>query len=403
MKYYYKARTRAGEMQTGSVEAVSNEEAVNVLQQRNLIVTGLESTEVKGGFKKELRIFPQRVSQKDLVFFFRQLSILFTANVPLVEALNTLGSQVKSSIFRQQLFEMAAEIDGGMSFSAVLSRFPKTFSIFAVNMIKTGEMAGNLGKVLDYLANHIEKDYHLTAKIKGALFYPAFILGASALLIVIMLTFVMPRMFEMFDEFGADLPLPTQIMVNATDFFLAYGWIVIILLIAFIAFITWYLKTPGGKAKKDSMEINLPIIGPLLQKIYSARLTENLGTLISGGVNIVQALDTVSQVIGNVLYEKLLKDARDGVRKGENISEIFSNSKLLPQTLIQMMSSGEKSGKLDKILIELTSFYNNEVDRAVSNLTSLLEPILLAIMGVVAAFVAAAVLLPIYNLAGSIM
>jgi len=403
MKFRYKARTLKGTVETGIVEASKKEAALGILQHHNLIVTALESLEVEKGLKKEIRILPQKVSTQELVFFFRQLSILVAADVPLVESLNTLSGQTKNQLFASQISQVSANIDGGMAFSDALARFPKTFSTFDINMVKTGEMAGNLRKILEYLADHTERSYTLISQVKGAMTYPAFIFGGLIIVVIIMLTFVMPKMFSMFEEFGAELPLPTKIIMVVSNFFAENFIVIFIALIGGVFFLLRFIKTPKGKIIKDRIEIKLPIIGKILRQIYISRLTENLGTLIKGGIPIVQALDTVASVIGNSLYEEVLKKARDNVRRGETIANAFKGAEVISPTLTQMISSGEKSGKLAKVLTELTEFYNNEVTRSVDNLMTLIEPILIAIMGVMVAFMAAAVLLPIYNLAGTIM
>jgi len=403
MKFRYKARTPKGKLEAGIVEASKKEIAIGILQRHNLIITVLESIEEKKGLKREIRILPQKVSAKDLVFFFRQLSILISADVPLVEALDTLATQTKNSFLASQISQISANVDGGMSFSDALARFPKSFSNFDINMVKTGEVAGNLRRILEFLADHTERNYTLISQVKGAMTYPVFIFGMVIVVAIIMLTFVMPKMFGMFEEFEADLPLPTKILMGVSNFFASNFIVIFVVLGGGFFFLTRFLKTPKGKAIKDKIEIKVPIMGKILREIYIARITENLGTLIKGGIPIVQALDTVALVIGNSLYENVLKKARDNVRKGETVADAFKASEVIPGTLTQMIASGEKGGKLEKVLMDLAKFYNSEVTRSIDNLMTLIEPILIAIMGVMVAFMAVSVLLPIYNLAGTIM
>lgn len=404
MKFHYRARTQDGKPEEGVIEASSQERAVEILRQNQLIVTSLKPTEEeKTGFKKSITIIPKKAKAQDLVFFFRQLSILVTADVPLVEALETLASQTKNETFASQLSQVSASVDGGMSFSDSIARFPKTFSNFDVNMVRTGEVAGNLKKILEFLADHTERNYTLMSQVKGAMTYPAFIFGGLVLVALIMLTFVMPKMFSIFEEFGADLPLPTKIIMQVSNFFASNFIIIFGLTIGSVIFLLRFIKTPKGKSIKDRLELRFPILGSILRQIYISRITENLGTLIKGGIPIVQALDTVALVIGNSLYEDILKKARDNVRKGETVSDAFRGSKVIPDTLTQMIHSGEKSGKLDKVLMDLTTFYRNEVTRSVDSLMTLIEPIMVALMGILVAFMAAAVLLPIYNLASTVM
>ncbi len=401
MKYQYRARNQKGEFKSGIIEAPSKEKVVSILQQQGFIITGLDPIEGTGA-KKEIKIFGGKVKPKDLVFFFKQLSVLFSANVPLVDALNALAKQTKNPVLAEQILKVAANIDGGMSLSEALAQYPKTFSSFTVNMVKTGEIAGTLGKVLEQLADHIERDYLLTSKIKGAMYYPAFVVGAIILVIIIMIVFVLPQMTGMLKELGAELPLPTQIVINVSNFVIDNGLMILVLLVGIGFGLFRYFKTPNGKSLKDKIEVKIPVIGPLFQNIYLARIAENLGSLVKSGIPIVEALDTISLVIGNTLYEDVLKKARDNVRKGGTISEVFKDSSVIPSTLSQMVAAGESSGNLDKVLISLAKFYNTEVDTTVENLMSLLDPILMVGLGLGVGFIAAAVLLPMYNLSGAL-
>ena len=402
MKYRYKAKTQKGKTFSGVIEATSSELVMEMLHRRNLIVTEMEEIEKVSIYKKEIKILPERVKPKDLVFLFKQLSSLFSANVPLVEAITAVGKQSSSNFLRQILAEMTSDVDGGMAFSEALSRHPKAFSAFVENMVKTGEAIGNLERVLEYLSAHVERSYALTAKIKGAMYYPAFILGAIGVVVVIMLVFVMPQMSGMFAEFGVDLPLPTKVLVALSDFFVNYGWILFLGLFALGIFIWKYVKTPTGRRIKSKIEIKLPIIGLLFQNIYLSQLAENLGTLIKGGLPIVQSLGIVAEVVGNTLYKDTIRNCQNAVRRGETIASTFSESEIIPPVFSQMVSAGEKSGKTQDVLIDLAKFYNEEVDTMISNLMSLLEPVLIVIMGIMVGFIAAAVLLPVYQLSGSI-
>jgi type IV pilus assembly protein PilC len=256
--------------------------------------------------------------------------------------------------------------------------------------------------VLEQLADHIERDYLLTSKIKGAMYYPAFVVGAIILVIIIMIVFVLPQMTGMLKELGAELPLPTQIVINVSNFVIDNGLMILVLLVGIGFGLFRYFKTPNGKSLKDKIEVKIPVIGPLFQNIYLARIAENLGSLVKSGIPIVEALDTISLVIGNTLYEDVLKKARDNVRKGGTISEVFKDSSVIPSTLSQMVAAGESSGNLDKVLISLAKFYNTEVDTTVENLMSLLDPILMVGLGLGVGFIAAAVLLPMYNLSGAL-
>jgi len=402
MRFRYWARTKEGETHSGIIEASSLEAALDILHRRNFIVTKIKPLE-RGIFATLKRItLSKKVKLKDLIFFFRQLSVLFGADVPLVEALTSLQRQTQNPVLKRQIAEIAADVEGGKPLSEAMSRHPKTFSSFVVSMIRTGEAAGNLQKILEYLADHTERKYQLTSKIKGAMFYPVLVLILCILVGGGIMIFLMPKIADMYKDLEMELPLPTRILIALTDFSRKYG-IYVVVGLGFLIFLTLrYLKTPSGKRLKSAIEIKIPKIGTVIRQVYLARMAENLGTLIKGGLPIVQALEVVADTIENTLYKQVLKETQNAVRRGETISLAFSESPLIPPTFSQMVKSGEKGGKLEEVLLEIADFYNKEVERAVDNLTNLIMPILIVLIGIVVAFIALSVLLPIYNMAGAI-
>lgn len=402
MKYRYRARNQEGSIETGIVEAMTENNAIETLQSRGLIITGLEEAGKKKGVEREIKVLPKRVKAKDLVFFYRQFSILVTSGTPLVESLNALSMQVQNQLLKEQVMEISNDVNGGMALSEAMAKHPKTFTRFVVSMIKVGEVGGKLSSVLEYLADHQEREYTLTKTITGALYYPAVILLVCVGVLVIMLTFVMPKVSDMFKQFETDLPLPTKIILGVSGFLTRYWWLVFIIVGIAIWLLIRYIKTPQGKIKKDKLELKAPILGTIFQNMYYARLSENLATLVKGGIPIVQALETVASVMGNSFFKKALRDARDNVRKGGEISEVFKESEVISPTLTHMVESGEKSGNLDRVLGDLATFYNGEVERAVSGLITLLEPVLLIGIALVVLFLAIAIVMPIYGLVGAI-
>lgn len=401
MRYRYKVRTPKGDSFSGAIEAPSPELVVEILHRRNFIVTDIEEIDRAPFYKRKIRILPERIKSKDLLFLFKQLSNLFSAGVPLIESLNAISKQTSNNLLRQVLGEIISDIEGGFSFSKAIGRHSKFFSSFIVNMVKTGEAVGNLENVLKHLADHIEKEYALVSKIKGAMIYPAFILCAAVGVVAVMLVFVMPKMSGMLKEFGAELPLPTKILLFLSDSLTQFGVIFVIAIPLLVVVFRKYAKTKTGERLKSKLEIKLPVIGQLFRNIYLSRMSENLGTLVKGGIPIVQSLDIVAGVIGNALYREVLEKSQEAVKKGESISESIGRFEIIPPIFFQMISSGEKTGKIHETLIEMSKFFNEEVNVMVNNLMSLLEPVLIVSLGFVAAFIAAAVLLPIYQLAGS--
>lgn len=404
MQYIYKGRTTTGEQKTGIVEAASQEAALIVLQKTGLIITEISAVGETSATKREINIFSKKVGAKDLVFFFRELSILFSAGVPLLGALSAVAEQSKNTKLREVTGKMARDIDGGMAFSAALEAHKDVFDDFTINMVKTGEAAGNLNHVLEYLAVHVEKSYKISSSIKGALYYPVFVVVIMIIVVVVLVAFVLPQMFSVFADMGAtELPLPTKIVLGLSNF-LRNDWLFILVILAALVFAgIRFMKTESGAKFMDFLQLKSPVFGQLLTNMYITRLCENLGTLIKSGIPIVQALETSSLVIGNLSFKNIVLAASENVKKGGTISETFkTRPKLIPPTLAQMISSGEESGRLDAVLLELGTFYDSEVNRTTENLMSLLTPVITIVLAVGVGFVAAAVILPMYSMIGKI-
>lgn len=398
MKFYFRARTKEGLIRTGTIEALNREEALKILQDYNLIVTKLEP------YKKEgLKIFQGRVSPKEIFFFFKQLSILIDSGVSLVKALDTYAKQTRNIFFRKQILEIASDIEGGISFSQALGRFPAFFSPFVIGMIKIAETTGALGKVLKHIADYLEKEIILKSKIRGALYYPAFVLVASAILSIIILFFVAPKITFVFKEMETELPIITKIFLFVVDFLVSIKGLIFFLILIFLIIILWrYLKTSSGKRKKDWVEIKFPVLGSVFRNIYLAKISGDLSSLIKGGIPVTQALVTINAVIGNTFYKEVIEKTLENVRKGELISKSFFESDIVPSSFAQIVAAGEEGGKLEKVLDSLNKFYTTEIEISVNALVELLQPILIIILALGVAFIAASVILPIYNLAGAI-
>ncbi len=400
MKFNYVVRTKEGQSQTGTIEAPNKMAALQTLQDNQLIVVKLESAEKKPFFIKEINIF-KGVKRKEIFVFFRQLAILVDADVPLVQSLRILSQQFESRRFREIITKMANEIDSGVAFSQSLAEHPKVFSSFAINLIKTGEVSGRLRESLDYLADHLEKEYYLITKVRGAMAYPIFILVAFFAAGILVMIMVIPGLTAILTESGQDLPWSTKIVIWSSKFLKEVGWLLIIILIGFIVFLFRYNKTKEGRAQIDAIKLKIPIFGKILQKTYLSRLSDNLGVLIKGGVSIIESLNVSGQVIGNAVFEKIIFQARDDVKIGKMISSTFEQYKEIPPIFNQMVRTGEKTGKLDLILEKLSTFYSREVESVVENISQLIEPILLVLLGIGVSILVFSVFMPIYNLAGA--
>jgi len=400
MKFNYQARSKKGEVQTGTVEASSREAAILLLQKHNLFVTFLERAETKPFYARKIKLF-ERISKKDVVNFSRQLSLMFKSKIPLVQALHSIAEQTKNPGFREKILMVSQEVEGGTRFSQALSAHPKLFSSFYVSMVRAGEASGTLSESLTYLADHLERDYHLQSKIQGAMIYPALILVVVVGVLVMMTYFVIPNMTKVLTETGQDLPTITKIVIAFSNFMKSWGWSVFLLLGGAAIALVRYSRTVEGKKIKDKFFLRIPLVGSFLRMIYLSRFAENLSTLISGGIPIAQSLEITAEIVGNDVYQQIVFEIKEEVVRGENMSKILArHPEAFPPILTQMVAVGEKTGTLDQSLMSVVDFYRKEVERSIDNLLSILEPLMVISLGGIVAGLMGAVLLPLYKMSG---
>lgn len=400
MEYQYKVKTKEGLIETGIVEAGTQDQAVNILHDRDLIVLSLESVK-KNIFKQDISAFFARPNKKDIVFFTRQLSTLIDANVPLVEGLRTISRQTSKLAFSKVVSEIAEAIEGGSSLSKAFAIYPSLFSPFFISLVRAGEVSGRLETTLLYLADYLERSQSLNSKIRGALAYPIFVIFALIVVTIIMVTTVLPNLLSILKEAGAqELPLATKLLIFGTDFINKYLYLILIVIFALILLFFRYTKTKEGRDKLDNLKLKLPIIGGTVKNLYIARISETLSTLFKSGVPVLEALIIASDVVGNKVYRDIILEAEKSVRAGGTISAAFSQYKEIPPIVSSMLAIGEKTGKTDFMLEHIFKFYKSEADTTIQNLSQLIEPILVLILGLAVGILVAAVLLPIYNLVG---
>ena len=397
MKLNYQARTKKGEIRSGQVEASSREAAASLLQKHGLYVTFLEEF-VPPLYARRVKFF-EKISQKDLVLFSRQLAIMFKSKVPLVESLSVLSLQTDNPDFKEKIMKLSEEVEGGTALSNALANFPEVFSSFYIAMIKSGEVSGKLTEVLNYLADHLEREYHLTAKTKGALLYPSLIVFVVLLVLLLMIFFVVPQLADVLTTEKEALPWITMFVINFSAFVRNWGWVMLIVFVLFTVAFLRYCQTDKGQKFFDRGLVKLPLIGSFLKMVNVARFAENLSTLISGGLPIAQALETVGDIVSNTAYKEVIFKTRDEVRKGVPISSILSrHPDLFPPVFIQMVLVGEKTGTLDSTLMNIVEFYQKEIDRIIDNVLSVLEPVLILILGLVVAGLMLSILMPLYRM-----
>lgn len=380
------------------VEAEKEDQAVEILKDRDLEIISLsEDTSTAAGNKFSFVL--DRVKPKDLVAFSRQFSVLVSANVTLVQSLKILVAQIDNLKLKMVISEIADEIDEGSKLSDALEKKNDIFSNFYINVVRSGESSGKLEEVLNYLADELEKDYDMNSKIKGAMIYPAFVLSGLTVVGVIMMVFVVPKLTDVMAETGAELPIATRILISVSNFMSVYWWLLAIIAAALVVGYRAMKKFPRTKRMLDVAVLRLPIFGKLFQRIYLVRFTRSLQTLIIGGVSISKALAITAEVASNEVYKEIILEAKKEVEDGNSISSVFLAYPVVPVMVSQMISIGEKTGKLDVILERVTDFYGREIDNMVANLMTLMEPIIMVVMGVAVGIMVAAIILPMYNMA----
>ena len=400
MLYKYRAKNiDTGKLLDGLVEAETEMIAGQMLEEQGMTVLFLEKK--KKGLK-DLNVQFNTINAKDLVIFSRQLSVLISAEVRLVEALGDIAKQTENPKLKTIISEIAHDIENGVRFSDGLAQYPKVFSNYFINIIKSGEASGRLQEVLLNLADQLEKDYDLRAKIKGAMIYPGFIVGTLIVIGTLMMIFFVPRMTEMLIESGAKLPLPTRILIGLSSFLVNYWWLAVLIVIAVVLLIKSVLKTYRGKKFFDIMILKVPIFGTLFQYINVVKFSNGFKTLTLGGVEVVQSLSISALMIDNTVYKEAILQAKDNVEEGGNISSSFEKSDQIPKMLSQMMATGEETGKMEDVLEKLSNFYTREIDNLLKNIMSLIEPIVMILLGVAVLVMFVAILLPMYQTTMSI-
>ncbi len=398
MKLKYKARTKEGELQVGSIEAASREAALNVLSGHDLFILSLEDAR-EGHWYDELLAFVNRVRAKDMMVFTRQFSTLLSAQVPLGEALRTLEKQTTNAILKETIFEVASDIDSGLSLSQSLEKYGNVFSPFYVNMVRSAEVTGRMEQTMIFLADYIEKEVGITSRIQNALIYPAIMIVLFIVVAGVMAAIVLPRVEPIFEEAGVQVPLFTQIIIGGGKFLANWWWAVIVAIAVLIGFLIDYLRTDEGRVVFDELLLRIPVVSGLLKRLYVTRFAESVSVLTRGGIPIAQSLEISGHTIGSIIYRDMLHQVAEDVRRGELMSQsLAKQEEYFPPLVSQMVAVGESTGKLDDLLDKIATFYTSEVDGMVANLVELIQPILMIVIGLLVGALFASILVPIYNL-----
>jgi type IV pilus assembly protein PilC len=397
--FIWVAQSKKGRKLKGEIDAATEAIALSQLKKRNFTVKKLKP-KPKDIFAN-ISFLKPKVTKKDLMVFTRQFSTMIDAGLPLVQGLTILGEQSENPTFKAVLKEITKDVEGGSTLAEAMKKHSKIFDALFVNLVAAGEMGGMLDTILRRLAQFIEKAEKLKSQIKGAMTYPIVVVAIAIIVIAVILVFVIPVFEDMFKSFGSALPTPTQIVVNMSRFLKSNIHWVIIALIALIYGFKRYRDTAAGKKMTDSLFLKLPVFGNLLKKTAVARFTRTLGTMISSGVPILDALEIVAKTAGNVVIEEIIYEVRGSIAEGQTIAEPLSENDIFPGMVIQMIAVGEATGALDSMLEKIADFYDEEVDAAVAALTSMLEPLLMLFLGGSIGGLVIAMYLPIFEMASA--
>lgn len=401
MLFTYTGVDSGGRTVNGSIDALTVEVALNSLQRRGFTISGIQPTAAPSIFKRDIA-FWRRVSGKDLVILSRQISTLFEAQVSALRIFRLLAVEIEHPLLREILLSIADDIQGGSSISKALGKHPQAFSSFYVSMVKSGEEAGKIDQIFSFLADYLERTYEVTSKAKNALIYPIFVIFTFVAVMVLMFTTVIPSLSTILAESGQQLPIYTRAVLGISDFLVNYGWFLLIFLILLGLFLWRFVKTPDGRYTFDEIKIRIPYVGNLYRKLYLSRISDNLSTQLSAAIPIIRSLEITAEVVDNAVFENALALAAEEVKSGSSIADAFAKSRVIPGIMVQMMKVGEESGELGNILNTMARFYRREVANAVDTLVSLIEPVLIVILGLGVGFLLASVLIPIYNIAGAV-
>src|SRR5437868_4764663 len=394
----WEGKTRSGEVKKGEMEA-SDEASV----QQRLRAMALQNVKIRKKISMSFKLpGVGGISQKDIVILTRQFATMIDAGLPLVQCLDILATQLDNAAFREVLTTVKVKVESGSTLADALKEHPKVFDTLYVQLVAAGEIGGILDTILNRLAAYIEKNEKLKSKVKGAMVYPSIVLMVAVVVTFVLLLFVTPTFEKMFKDFGGAMPAPTQIVINLSNFLQKYIMLIIGLTIAAaIAFRTWK-NTPKGREQWDSFTIQTPLFGPLIRKVAVARFTRTLGTMISSGVPILDALEVVAKTAGNAMVEKAIRYTKEKITEGKTIVQPLAETQVFPSMVVQMIGVGEATGAMDQMLTKIADFYDDEVDAAVAALTSMIEPVMMVFLGGIVGGFLIAMYLPIFSIAGAI-
>ena len=400
MQFNYKAITATGEKKEGVVEAVNRDLAISALQRRGLVVAAIKSVDEAKSFL-QISVF-ESVPMKDVVMLSRQISTLFEAQVSALKAFSLLGGNTENKLLQRTLNQIVDDIQAGFSISGALTKHPKVFSEFYVNMVKAGEESGKLVQTFSYLADYLDRQYELTSKTRNALIYPAFVILVFITVMVLMFVVVIPKLSQIIVESGQEIPVYTKVVIGISNFFVNYGLFLLIAIVAFGVYVWWYAQSDKGKKYLDNIKLSIPFAGNLFTKLYLSRISDNMETMLTSGIPIVRSIEITAAVVGNRVYRDIMMASAEKVKSGSSLADPVDRHVEIPSIMVQMIKVGEETGSVGMVLKTLGKFYKREVDDAVDTLVGLIEPFMIVMLGVGVGILLTSVLVPIYNIASGI-
>lgn len=399
VKFTYTAKDKTGNTVKGDLQAPDKMRALEVLRGKELLILKLDETKTVTSIFSALKFGrKEKTSLDELVIFTRQMATLTGAGITIVNSLDTLAEQTTNESFKTALYDVRDQVNTGSSLSDAMNRHQGVFSEFFINMVKAGESSGMLDDVLERVASYLEKTNALQKKIKSAMIYPAVVTAMAIGITLLMILKVIPVFKDIFSGFGAELPKPTQFLIDLSDYAQRYFGVVVLLFILLGIALKWYMSTEKGRMRIDALKLKIPVFGPLLRRVAISKFSRTLSTLVKSGVPILAALEIVAKTSGNVIVEGTISQVKENVREGESIAAPMEKSGIFPPLVTRMVSVGEKTGELEKMLTKIADFYDEQVDTMVDGLTSLLEPIIIAFLGIVIGGIVICMFLPIFKI-----
>ena len=406
--YSYKARGQSGQVLNGNLEAASREDAANQLRERNLYAVSIKAVE-SGGERKESRltrdinlsefnIFGGGYKISELANFAQRLSVLITAGIPIVRSITIIKKQSNSKHEKNMLEKLLSRVEAGETLSSALKEHPKYFPKLFIHLIKAGETGGVLDEVLSELVEYYRERDKTNKQVKSALYYPIVIVIVAVIAVFILIGFVLPNILKMLVNFGGEIPLPTKILIFVSNIISSYWWAILIVLLAGLFLLSTYIKTPKGKLNKDKLLLEIPVIGDLIRKVVIARFASTMALLIKSGVNIINALPVIEEVVDNEVFADVLLETRMRVREGSTLSEPIRQSGEFPPMVVQMLKVGEESGNIEDMLNKISDYYDMEVANAIEGSISLIEPVMIIVLAVIVGGIVASVILPLFSI-----